>query len=440
MLVRFSLENWMSFRDEASFTMTATSERQHGERIPRVAKYPIRILPIAALYGGNASGKTNLFQSLNFVRRMILRGTVPDRPIPVVPFQLNPASEQPSRFVLALLIDETIYEYSFAVSRQQVLEERLVEIRSTSEKVLYHRHADRIRFHKSLQKDQFLVFAFRGTRANQLFLTNAISQKVNNFRPIYDWFDLSLVMAAPDARFASIQRFPDEDHFHHARMNEILPRLDTGITRLGSENISLELLSKSLMSELQAHLKEGETVLITPEFVVTRKQGELMGKKLATYHAGDDGTEVRFDIDQEADGTKRAIDLLPALLELGAAGSKKVYVIDEIDRSLHPLLTRKLLEAYLDTCTQGSRAQLLLTTHDLLLMDQRLLRRDEMWVTERDASGVSHLIPFSDYRETRYDKDIRKSYLQGRMGGLPQLGLEGEDLMSPATKAKGSTA
>ena len=124
---------------------------------------------------------------------------------------------------------------------------------------------------------------------------------------------------------------------------------------------------------------------------------------------------------QESDGTQRIIDLLPAFLDLSEQTSQKVYVIDEVDRSLHSLLIRNLIEAYLECCSAETRTQLLLTTHNVMLMDQQLLRRDEMWVTERDASGATDLFSFSEYEDIRYDKDIRKSYLQGRMGGVPRI-------------------
>lgn len=134
---------------------------------------------------------------------------------------------------------------------------------------------------------------------------------------------------------------------------------------------------------------------------------------------------------QESDGSQRVIDLLPAFLELSATQSEKVYVIDEVDRSLHTLLIRCLLEGYLAKCSQNSRSQLLFTTHNVLLMDQDLLRRDEMWIAERNAEGVSSLLSFSEYKDVRYDKDIRKSYLQGRLGGilriLLQSPIEGSD-------------
>ena len=120
----------------------------------------------------------------------------------------------------------------------------------------------------------------------------------------------------------------------------------------------------------------------------------------------------------KSDGTQRIIDLLPAFLELSNLKSKQIYFIDEIDRSLHTLLTRKLLESYLNRCANDTRTQLILTTHDVLLMDQNLLRRDEMWVTEREISGNTKLYSLSEYKDLRYDKDIQKSYLQGRLGGI----------------------
>ena len=434
MIVNFSLENWMSFRDRVTFSMVASRERQHGERVPGLGKYKTRVLPVAAIYGGNASGKTNFFKALNFAKNLVVKGTQPDGLIPVEPFRLDrKGAELPSRFGFELLIGEMIYEFSFAVTRKAVLEEKLVAIFSTSEKVLYHRRQGSPNFHDSLAKDQFLQFAFKGTRDNQLFLTNAVSQKVENFRPIYDWFKDTLELVAPDSRFEPFEQFLDEGHPLYSTMNEMLPQLDTGILHLGGEEVPFENLPlpEPLKNRLQEEVQEGMTVRFLTEpinerFLVTRKDGELMAKKLVTFHPRTDGTEARFEIRQESDGSQRIIDLLPVILDLSAQMSRKVYVIDEIDRSLHTLLTRRLLEAYLASCSMQTRTQLLFTTHDVLLMDQQLLRRDEMWVTERDVAGASSLFSFSEYKDVRYDKDIRKSYLQGRLGGIPRILLGGE--------------
>ncbi len=439
MIVGFSLENWMSFRDQVKFSMVASRERQHGDRVPKLKKYQTRILPIAAIYGGNASGKTNFFKALSFAKSLVVRGTQPDSPIPVEPFRLgdNKLADQPSRFGFELLIDDIIYEFSFAVTRKAVLEEKLVAITSTSEKVLYHRLDGKPNFDASLARDQFLQFAFKGTRDNQLFLTNSISQMVNNFRPVYDWFKDTLELVAPDSRFGPFEQFFDEGHPLYSTMNRMLPLLDTGIAHLGGEEIPLESipLPRTLKTMLQEDVKEGMTVRLLTEpinekFLVTRKAGELIARKLVTYHPKADGRKTKFEIHQESDGSQRVIDLLPAFINLSTQGSKRVYVIDEIDRSLHTLLTRSLLEAYLANCTTETRTQLLLTTHDVLLMDQQLLRRDEMWIAERDAAGASNLLSFSEYKDVRYDKDIRKSYLQGRLGGIPRI-LLGNTLINP---------
>src|ERR1700733_1665086 len=140
MLLKFSIENWMSFRDPVSFSMIASQERQHGDRIAKADKYQMRVLPIAAIYGGNASGKTNFFKALNFAKELIVKGTQPDSLILVEPFLLDMKnSEQPTSFSFELLIDEIIYEFSFSATRRSIVEEKLVQVNSNSEMVLYHR-------------------------------------------------------------------------------------------------------------------------------------------------------------------------------------------------------------------------------------------------------------------------------------------------------------
>ncbi len=433
MLIRFTLENWKSFRDPVVFSMVASKERQHGGRVPRVAKYQARFLPIAAIYGGNASGKTNFFKALSFAKSLVVFGTRPDSPIAAEPFLLDSEiAKRPSRFCFELLIGERVYEFSFAVTHKAVIEERLVLITSTSEKVLYDRREGQPHFDESLDKAPFLDFAFRGTRDNQLFLTNSVSQKVENFRPVYDWFRDSLELVAPDARFEPFEQFLDERNPRFSTMNHLLRMLDTGIARLGGEDISFSSLplEEPMKAMLREAIKEGESVRLSTSsnerFVIARRDGELSARKLVTYHANPDGHEVKFEVRHESDGSQRIIDLLPAFLELSGSKSKKVFIIDEIDRSLHTLLTRRLLESYLAGCSSETRCQLLMTTHDVFLMDQQLLRRDEMWVAERDGDGASTLVSFSEYGDVRYDKDVRKSYLRGRLGGIPRILITGE--------------
>lgn len=435
MLVSFTAQNWMSFQNEASLSLVASKEKQHGERVPSVDKYRTRVLPLAVVYGGNASGKTNLFKALSFIKNLVVRGTRPSSAIPVEVFLLDPKNAtEPARFSLEILVEEKIYAYSFAVTRKAVLEERLVEVLSSSEKVLYERIGSQIVFDKSLEKDQALHFVFRGTRDNQLFLTNSISQKVDRFRAVYDWFENHLQLVAPDLRFGRFERFLEDGNPTLCAMRDALAHLDTGITNLDFEAVRLDdfELPKEFLSDIDENLKEGDVALLMLPYPIalSRNEGELVARKLVTFHSNTLGESVKFGMEYESDGSRRVIDLLPVFLDLCVDNSRKVYVIDELDRSLHTLLTRQLLKGYLSGCNSESRAQLLFTTYDVLLMDQDLLRRDEMWITERTESGGSSLTSFSDFKDVRYDKDIRKSYLQGRLGGIPRVFFDGRNVHS----------
>ncbi|MDZ4180330.1 MAG: AAA family ATPase, partial [Coriobacteriia bacterium] len=193
MLLRLSLKNWMSFKTETEFCLIAGREKQHSGRLPRIPKYRLRILPAVAVYGGNASGKSNLFRAVLFAQRFVVGGTQPDEPVPVEPFMLDRTSSGvPSGFYFQLLVDETIYELRFEVTRSKVVSESLTKILSTREVLLYSRTVEGIQFGEGLQDDDFMVFAYQGTRENELFLTNAVSQNVELFRPVYDWFRRTL--------------------------------------------------------------------------------------------------------------------------------------------------------------------------------------------------------------------------------------------------------
>jgi AAA15 family ATPase/GTPase len=237
-----------------------------------------------------------------------------------------------------------------------------------------------------------------------------------------------LVLIAPDTRFEPFEQFIEEENPLYNIINEMLPQLDTGIAHLGLEDIPFDNVSfpEALKAKLKDDIKEGMTVRLLLElqnerFIINRKDNRISTKKLVTYHPKPDGGEIKFEIRQESDGTQRIIDLLPAFISLSAHNSAKVFIIDEIDRSLHTLLTRQLLEIYLNSCSPKTRSQLLLTTHDVLLMDQKLFRRDEMWIAERNKEGATFLSSFSEYKDIRFDKDIRKSYLHGRLGGIPKI-------------------
>ena len=254
-----------------------------------------------------------------------------------------------------------------------------------------------------------------------MFLTEAVSYELEKLRPIYNWFAKSLELVAPDSRFMPFHLFFSDTHPLREIMNDKLRQLDTGIDHLGSEEIPFDSLplTEDEIEHLQTEILNGEHVPMytnpSTKIVISRKGDELFARRLVTFHTSVDNTSKKFGIFQESDGSKRVIDLLPALIELSSDISK-VYVIDELDRSLHTLLARKFIESFLSCCSNESRSQLLMTTHDVMLMDQSLFRRDEMWLTERSEDGSSNLYSIAEFEEAKKDKDIRDSYLHGRMG------------------------
>lgn len=428
MLISFSIENWQSFRNKATLSLVASREEQHRSLVPKIDKYDLRLLPTAAIYGANASGKTKFFKALVFAQQFITNINQPDSLIPREYFKLDPkCADKPTRFIFELLVDGTIYEFSFAVTQQEVVEEKLIKITPYSQKILYDRTLNEANDFGKLEKDndgQRIKFVFQGTRPNQLFLTNSVDQNIDIFKSIYNWFKNTLVLISPATSFGRFDQLIDKDHHLHTAINSTLFKLDTGITRLGSEEIPM--INLPLSSDVTNKILEGQSVIVKSidgekRFVVSRKNGALRAEKLVAYHKAINNQEIPFNFEDESAGTMRVIDLLPGFLDLTNNKQSKVYFIDELDRCLHTLLTYKLIETYLSSCSTETRSQLIFTTHDVLLMDQKLLRRDEIWVTERNEQGSSSLISFAEYKGIRYDKDIRKSYLQGRLGGIPNI-------------------
>ncbi len=429
MLLRVSLENWLSYRDKINFSMLATEEKQHMERVPLLPQYKTRALPIATLYGGNASGKSNFVHALAFAKMFVLQGTLPDAPIPVDPYLLDTAyAHKPSCFEFLVYADEKLYEFSFAATTREVVEEKMTLITRDNEEVLYHRKHAAITFSNSHNEDQFLHFAFQGTRKNQLFLTNAISQNVNTFRPVYDWFKKTLEVISPTSRFENVEHYFDSAHPLNIAVNACLSQLDTGIAALEAQDIPFAALPlpETVKRDIQEKVQRGTVFrindpILNQRVIVTNTDGTIQAKKLVAQHSMNDGSTTIFDMLQESDGTRRIIDILPIFLNISTTQQQKVFVVDEVDRSLHSLVTQNLLEMYLSHCHQNSRSQLILTTHDVLLMDKKILRLDEMWVTERTPEGCSKLYSFSEFSDARHDSHLGQSYLEGRLGGIPHI-------------------
>lgn len=440
MIIKAILKNWLSYRDKCEVSMVATREQHHGERVAKVKRLQTRLLPIAMIFGGNASGKSNFFRALEFAQYFIVKGNSlqPDARIKVEPFLLDKDSRtKPTTMGFTILVGEDVYEYEFSINSTRVLHEKLVRTTAPAENVRFERHYDEklgtdvYEFGKAFaERTTLMNLISKVTRRNQLFLSASVMHNLDDFRPVYDWFSKTLCLISPNSHYAPKEAYADESAPNFARMNELLATFDTGIKRIVRKPVEISALPipTPVIKDIADRLVEGQTVRIENEwqtwsYLLSRVNGEIVAEKLVSCHGLHDACETEFELDQESDGTKRILDLLPAFVDMERHDMSRVYVIDEIDRCLHTYAGWKLVKTFLDGCTNDSRAQLLCTTHDNGMMNQELLRRDEMWLAERNEEEVSTLFSISDFAEARKDTDLRTSYLSGRMGGLPSINI-----------------
>lgn len=433
MLLSFSFSNWKSFRDEISFSMVAGREERFTQRLPIVGKYKLKALPIAAIYGANASGKSAFISALRFARQFIIQGSEPDAQIELKPYLLDKEYlDKPSSFAFTFLIGEDIYRYSFSLSTQMVISESLVLVLKTTESKVFSREAGKDRAKVKINSRRVLseeettlkMIGERTTRNNQLFLTTTIYSNCKTFKPIYDWLKYKLEIIGPDSIFVPVNDLAKEQNKN--KYSSLLNALDTGIVELGLTEANLPESRKRHLQDLHKdQLKEGRGILLSEygnkdRVAIQVSENKVEASMLISKHRDNLGNPVDFTFGMESDGINRLLDLLPAFVQL-VEDSGMVFVIDELDRSLHTLLSKALISYFLDTCNENSRNQLIFSTHDVMLMDQALLRRDELWITDRSFEGVSSLYSFSDYKDIRADRDIRKAYLQGNLMGVPNI-------------------
>lgn len=290
---------------------------------------------------------------------------------------------------------------------------------------------------------QVLELVAKITRPNQLFLTEANERNVEKLKPLMRWFRNNLVFIAPYSRYGYLELRAHTDKEFIDSLGKFLQQADTGIHQVASVQEQFDLnkhfpdmpedLKQEIRNGLNANAGEKKALFIQAGreyFTIARD--DTLGKEpvllsLKMRHQTADGDTVDFDTKDESDGTNRMMHLLPSLLDLRA--SEKVYIIDELDRSMHPLLCRLFVETFIQNAIKGtSNGQLVFTTHETALLDLDLLRRDEIWFIEKDKDGGSHLCSLAEYR-VRNDLKIDKGYLNGRFGAIPfiqQLSSSGD--------------
>ncbi|MDR3749991.1 MAG: AAA family ATPase [Terracidiphilus sp.] len=442
MITTFSVSNFRSFSSEETFSLVASNRLvgSHDDHVVTIPDSNEKVLKIAVLYGANGAGKSNLFKALRYVKSIALDARDKKSGTGREPFRFGEGVDEPSSFDLQFIAGGNLYRFGFKVDVDRIIEEWLVRVVGKSERVLYQRvtTADgKVKVDSSgLKKlgDKLSALATVGGPPNQSFLatihvTLDSSDYGEELNEILNWFAKGLSLVGPDEPIAPVGNLLAEDSNFSTFAGDFLRDSSTGVDHLDVQKIEIteDDLSRLLPKELVSHvlkstsgglksiiqIGEGTEVLFEQ---TDRSHYYRITIHGAHHHAG--GTVVPLEFSEESDGTQRLLNLLPALHCAKIPGT--VYFIDEIDRSMHPMLAWKFLDFFLKSCS-GDRRQIIVTTHEANLLDLDLLRRDEIWFAEKDHEESTRLYSMTDFK-VRKDHEIRKHYLQGRYGAVPFLG------------------
>lgn len=433
MLLRFSVTNWKSFKEKTTLSMVAGKESQHASHIQNVPEYQLNVLPTSVIFGANASGKSNLVKAINFAVSQITSTNFDEHEqIHNDFFRLDEdCAAKPSEFEFDIIVNEILYKYCFAIFNGEIHYEKLTRYQGNRATTLYIR-----------EQNEFKKIYPKFSKDSKEFISNALSKKLvlshmslkipeelKELKAIYNWFRFSLVILTPASR---IIRF-DDFSLPPEKLSYVMSKIDSGISRICFEQAPIEAcrISCEDMEQIKKILATGaKTVWSTNHLDDFYKfeyvEGSLTASKMVSYHKTAHGNEALFDICENSDGTRRCLHLFPAFNNLIRLGADCCYIIDEMDRSLHTNLVKQLLASFLETRNQDTRSQLVMTNHDVLQMDQDVLRRDEIWLIERNAeSGASELCALNEFK-IRNDRKLPKLYLDGQFGGVPQLDTFGD--------------
>jgi uncharacterized protein len=441
MLVRFSVENLLSFRERVELSMVA-SRQEHGNSddvISPATPEGIPLLKLAIIYGANASGKSNLVKAVSIARDLILHPPQSEEKLTFLPFKLDRyCYKKPSRFEFEIKLHERYFAYGFSVSRERVVEEWLYEVDSKLERRIFSRSSAGIELgdltYPSDVEKQFLEFTAKGTLPNRLFLTECgernLRDHVSAARDLLDilsWFKNHLGLIFPDSRHMNLPLRVRESQQLKKELARYLNCFDTGIEEIDLVQVDhdeLEIPLQTNRSIGSQDDRDGTAQLAGPEgeqLLFDRDdQGKLRAWLLVARHHRRNGSKAQaiFGMDEESDGTRRLMRLAPVMM--GLTTREFTCVIDELDRSLHPEILHSYLANFLKY-SAGIGSQLIVTTHDTTLLRQPFLRRDEVWFVEKGTDQSSRLVALEEFKNTPGGKDLQQDYLQGRFGGVPVI-------------------
>ena len=439
MLIRFQIKNLYSFEEETEFNLLTND----SELLPHHKKHAngVDFLRLSAIYGANASGKSNFVKAIHLLQEMIKRGRVVDNANDYKFRLRKEALTKPISLGIELLTNGKMYYYTITFEHNQILNEALIETFKEGE--------DRIVFERTLvegiqqipfvgaevtdEKGRVFLELLREKllSKDELLLTFLAQKYPDEYTDIYNvfgWFLNTLVVLYPSFKVNGMVHLFDTDSKIRDFINTFIPNLSTGIESFYIKTDTIEKTfpnideenKRKLVDELKKESDKGiafydghtrEEVAI-----VLNEDDTLSTKRLFMEHLGKDGYKVHFPLKLESDGTKRLLEYAP--LNSDVINNERVYIVDEIERSIHPMMIKELIKKISSGTT--AKGQLIFTTHESCLLDQEILRPDEIWFTQKDMGGATQMYSLSDFNISN-TPTIENDYLNGRYGGIPFL-------------------
>jgi len=414
MLIQFTVDNFRSIKDTVLFSMVSGT----GNTINRFESRGHSLLTSAVVYGANAGGKSNLLRSFDYMKAMVLNQPKIIQStdvIPYDPFRLSSeTSGTSSSFEMVFIAEGVKYRYGFEVDASLVYGEWLFADEKGKEAKLFFRDSDLPDLYVNSEKFK----EGRGIKVlpNSLFLWRCDQAGGPISKAVLAWFqNLNLL----NGMFPSAYLGYAIQQLKHAEVRDQIMKLlgaaDLGIRELMIEEKDLALAdfdSLPLPVDLREQLRQSASPL------------RSLGLRAKHQRFGPGGVpldDTEFDFArEESEGTKKYFCLSAPIIDTLTLG--KVLVIDELDASLHPMLTRALIAMFNDPAINSKHAQLIFATHDTNLLDQNLFHKSQIWFAEKDSRGATHIHSLAEYKNVRAADNIERHYIQGKFGAIPYLG------------------
>jgi len=435
MLIRFICENFLSFGKETEFLNTAYSKSPLLKtHIYREKENHIPILKGTAVYGANASGKSNFFRAIGFSKHIILNYKKEVNQYNIHNLQNKFSNSKQTKFEYEFKIKENLFNYGFVLDNEKILEEWLYKrkiSKSSKEKPIFTRDnqtfSNSSEIEKIVSKEKkdkdFINYSMKALKKNQLFLHRLKEDDIKYVEQLFDWFKrIELVTPKISANPVLTNK---NEVFEFIK--KCLPELDKKITNIKQDKT--EILEASdiknapitIAEKLLNNLKSKPNGYFLYAFPAGQKPKVILVKENNKFFQIEISIQRKnkvFTLEEESDGINRLFDLIPFIFDL--KNNKKIYLIDEIENSLHPHISKTIIEMFYEF-TKNNESQLIFSTHDTNLMDLNLMRKDEIWFTEKDKDMDTNLYSLAEFK-IRNDLVPSRGYLQGRFGTVPFLG------------------